>query len=202
MGTGRSWRFMLISGLALAAQGCGSEPSGDNAAALQASDNAPAASAAAEGDPCALVTREEVAAVIGEAVVQAKSDGGACGYETEDAMASSVKVEVTRTGGAKEMEAAREAAGVLGRLGGKMAEGTGAQGQAGEAMAEGAAAPGLGDQAFFGANQQLHVLKGDSYLAVSPPTMRSRMSGGNPLLSGEQKRAMARAIAEKALARL
>ena len=204
MGTGRSWRFALVCGLAAAAQGCGSGSDGDNAAGLEASDRAgaTASSAAAEADACALVTREEVAAAIGEAVVRAQSDGKACSYETEDAMASSVKVEVVRTGGAGEMQAAREAAGVLGRIGGKMAEGKGAEAQAGEAIAEGAAAPGLGDQAFFGANQQLHVLKGDSYLAVSPPTMRSRMSGGNPLLSDEQKRAMARAIAEKALARL
>lgn len=198
MGTGRSWRFTLVCGLALAAQGCGSEPSGDNAAALEASDDAPAA----EADACALVTREEVTAAIGETVVKAQSAGEGCSYETEDAMASSVKVEVKRTGGASEMQAAREAAGVLGRIGGKMAEGKGAEAQAGEAMAEGGAAPGIGDQAFFGANQQLHVLKGDSYLAVTPPTMRSRMSGGNPLLSDDQKRAMAQAIAEKALARL
>ena len=194
----RSWRFALLCVLAAAAQGCGSEPGGGNDAVPAAS--APAPSAAA--DPCALVTKEEVAAAIGEAVVQAKSDGGACSYETEDAMASSVKVEVARTGGAGEMQAARQAAGVLGRIGGTMAEGKGAEAQAGEAMAEGGAAPGLGDQAFFGPNQQLHVLKGDSYLTVSPPTMRSRMSGGNPLLSADQRRAMARAIAEKALARL
>lgn len=197
MGRGGSSRFALVCGLALAAQGCGSEPAAENAAVPAAS-----APAAAGADPCALVTKEEVAAAIGEAVVEAKAEGGTCSYETEDAMASSVTVEVTRTGGAGEMQAARDAAGVLGRIGGKMAEGKGAEAQAGEAMAEGGAAPGLGDQAFFGANQQLHVLKGDSYLAVSPPTMRSRMSGGSPLLTGDQKKAMARAIAEKALARL
>lgn len=197
---GRSWRFALICGLALVGQGCGSDPGGGNSAAPEASGNGSASAASA--DPCALVTREEVAAAIGEAVVQAQSDGKGCSYETEDAMASTVKVEVTRTGGAGEMQSARDAAGVLGRIGGKMAEGTGAEAQAGEAMAESGAAPGLGDQAFFGANQQLHVLKGDSYLAVSPPMMRSRMGSGNPLLSGDQKRAMARAIAEKALARL
>lgn len=196
---GRSWRLALICGLTLGVHGCGSEQRGDNAAP-EASDNG--GGPAATRDPCALVTREEVAAAIGEAIVQARSDGEGCSYETEDAMASSVKVEVARTGGAQEMQAARDAAGVLGRIGGKMAEGKGAEAQAGEAMAEGGAAPGLGDQAFFGANQQLHVLKGDSYLAVSPPTMRSRMSGGNPLLSADRKRAMARAIAEKALARL
>jgi hypothetical protein len=157
--------------------------------------------AAASEDACALVTKEEVAEAIDEPVVQAQSDGGACSYETEDP-ASSVKVEVARTGGAGEMQTARDAAGVLGRIGGKMAEGKGAEAQAGEAMAEGGPAPGLGDQAFFGPNRQLHVLKGDTYFAVSPPIMRSRMSGGSPLLTGDQRQAMARAIAEKALARL
>ena len=201
MRAGRSWRFALLCGLAVAAQGCGSDPGDGDAAAPGAPGNA-AVSASAAAEPCALVTGEEVAAVIGEAVVAAKPDGVECTYETADAMASSVTVEVARTGGAAEMRAAREAAGVLGRIGSDLADGKGAEAQAGEAMAEAGAAPGLGDQAFFGANQQLHVLKGDSYLAVSPPTMRSRMSGGNPLLSDEQKRAMARAIAEKALARL
>jgi len=184
MGSGRSWRFTLICGLALVLQGCGSGPDGGNAAAPEASGNG--STSAASADACTLVTREEVAEAIGEPVVQAQSDGEGCSYETEDA-ASSVRVEVARTGGADEMQTARDAAGVLGRIGGKMAEGKGAEAQAGEAMAEGGAVSGLGDQAFFGANQQLHVLKGDSYFAVSPPMMRSRMSGGNPLLSEDQK---------------
>ncbi|HEX8573535.1 MAG TPA: hypothetical protein VF759_12375 [Allosphingosinicella sp.] len=202
MGTERSWSFLLACGLALGAQGCGSDSGEANASDLQASANGGATAAATPADACALVTKAEVGEAIGEPVVEAKSDGAECSYETEDSMASSVKVEVARSGGGKEMQAARDAAGVLGRIGGAMADGKGAEAQAGEAMAESGAAPGLGDQAFFGANQQLHVLKGDSYIAISPPTMRSRMSGGSPLLSGEQKRAMARAIAEKALARL
>ncbi|HYJ83545.1 MAG TPA: hypothetical protein VEW26_11980 [Allosphingosinicella sp.] len=195
----RSWRLALLGSVALAAQGCGS--GGSEAEPAFANDGGPAPAAAAS-DPCALVTKEEVAAAIGEKVVAAKPDGEACGYETEDAMASSVTVEVARTGGGEAMKTARDAAGALGRIGGEMAKGEGAEAQAGEAIAEGGAVSGLGDEAFFGANQQLHVLKGDSYLAVTPPTMRSRMSGGNPLLSGEQKKAMARAIAEKALGRL
>ena len=200
MGKGRSWRMALVCGLAMAAQGCGSEPSPENGAAAPApADSGPTAAAA---DPCALVTKEEVAAAIGEAVVEAKADGKACSYETADAAASSVTIEVTRPGGGTEMQVQRDSARILGKMGGKMAEGKGAEAQAGEALAEGGAVPGLGDQAFFGVSQQLHVLKGDAYLAVSPPTMRSRMSGGNPLLSGEQKKAMARTIAEKALARL
>jgi hypothetical protein len=199
MGKGWSRRFALICGLALAGQGCGSDSGGGNAAATAASDNGSASGASQ--DACALVTKEEVAEAIGEAVVQAQSDGEGCTYETEDD-ASSVEVEVARTGGAGEMQTARDAAGVLGRIGGKMAEGKGAEAQAGEAMAEGGPVTGLGDQAFFGPNRQLHVLKGDAYFAVSPPIMRSRMGGGSPLLTGDQRQAMARAIAEKALARL
>lgn len=200
MDISRSWRLAMVCALAIAAKGCGADPADRNEAG-PANDSGTLAAASA-GDPCALVTREEVAAAIGEAVVKAQASGKACSYETEDAMASSVAVEVVRTGGAAEMEAAREAAGVLGRLGGEMVKGEGAEAQAGEAMAEGGAVSGLGDEAFFGANQQLHVRKGDSYLAVTPPTMRSRMSGGNPMLSAEQKRAMAKAVAEKALGRL
>ena len=46
------------------------------------------------------------------------------------------------------------------------------------------------------------MLKGDVYFAVSPPQMRSRMSGGNPLLPAEKKREMAAAIAQKIAGKL
>src|SRR5688500_15877595 len=73
MGKGHSWRMALVCGLAMVTQGCGSEPGRENGAAAPASADSGASAAAA--DPCALVTKEEVAAAIGEAVVEAKPDG-------------------------------------------------------------------------------------------------------------------------------
>jgi hypothetical protein len=37
---------------------------------------------------------------------------------------------------------------------------------------------------------------------VQPPIMRSRMSSGNPMLSSDDRKKMALAVAEKALTRL
>jgi hypothetical protein len=193
----------LIGLLALGVQACGS--GGDEeAGSKQGGGGTEAAegSSAAAADPCSLVTGEEVQAVTGEAVVAAKAEGQSCTYETDDAMASSVRIEIKRTDGAKEMQTARDAAGILDRMGSGMADAKGAEGDAGAAMQSGGELAGIADQAFFGSNQELHVLKKDVYFAVSPPTMRSRMSGGNPLLSADQKREMARAIAEKAAGRL
>ena len=191
-------RWPLMLALALALPSCGSGGEQAEAVGEPADDRA----AAAPADPCALLGKEEVAAVIGEPVVAASPGGEGCTYETEDAMASSVKVEVKRSGGAAEMQAAREATGVIDRMGAGLKEGGGAQADAGAALAGAGELKGLGDQAFFGANEQLHVLKKDAYFSVTPPAMRSRMSGGNPLLSAEKKREMARALAGKIAAKL
>jgi hypothetical protein len=192
----------LISLLTLATQGCGSDAANDGASQNAAGETDAAAPAAAGADPCSLVTKEEVQAATGESILEAKADGDGCTYETDDAMASAVRIEIKRTGGAQEMATAREAAGVLDRMGAGMEGAKGAEGDAGAAMKSGGEAAGIGDEAFFGSNQEIHVLNKDVYFTVSPPTMRSRMSGGNPILSAEQKRAMARAIAEKAAGRL
>ena len=189
--------------MALGVQGCGSG-GGDDAASQQADAGTDTAAAptAAGSDPCSLASKEEVQAATGESILEAKAEGDACTYETDDAMASAVRIEVKRTGGAQEMATAREAAGMLDRMGAGMEGEKGAEGDAGAAMKSGGEAAGIGDQAFFGSNQEIHVLKKDVYFTVSPPTMRSRMSGGNPILSGEQRREMARAIAQKVAGRL
>ena len=118
-------------------------------------------------------------------------------------MVSSVEIEVKQTGAADEMQTARDAAGVLGNMGADMKDAKGVEGDLGELLSEtSSSVSGIGDEAFFGANQQLHVLKNNVYFAVSPPTMRSRMGSGNPMLSAEEKREMARAIAQKVVAKL
>ena len=190
---------IILCTLALA--GCGGEatneasPSGNEMAATGAK---PAAAA----DPCSFISKEEVAAVTGETIVETKAEGDSCRYESDDAMASFVQVDIKQSGGKEEMEVARSAAGALGDIGADMKESDGAEGDTGELLAESGAAPKIGDQAFFGPNQQLSVLKGDAYFSVSPPQMRSRMSGGNPLLPTEKKREMAAAIAQKIAGKL
>ena len=192
---------MPILACALALAACGTEATND--ASPQGNQAAEAgAKPAAAGDPCAFITKEEVAAVTGETVVQTKAEGDTCRYETDDAMASSVQVDIKQSGGKEEMEIARTASGALGSIGDEMKESDGATGDTGEMLAESAAAPKIGDQAFFGANSQLHVLKGDAYFSVLPPHMKSRMSAGNPMLSSEKKRDIATAVAQKIASKL
>ena len=190
---------IIVCTLTLAACGGeatnGSAPVGENVAEAGTKPGAAA-------DPCSFISKEEIAAVTGEAVVETKAEGDTCRYETDDAMASSVQVDIKPSGGKEEMEIARTASGTLGSIGDEMEKADGAEGDTGAILTESGAAPKIGDQAFFGANQQLHVLKGDSYFAVSPPQMRSRMSAGNPLLPAEKKREMAAAIAQKIVAKL
>ena len=185
-----------VAVLALAA--CGSGGDGGNAA-----EQASAAVATGKPiDPCSLVTAEEVGAIVGDTIIAAKPAQGRCSYETADAAASTVTVEVDRKDARNHMQVERDTARVLGKMGGAVA-GEGAAGADVNAMlSDSGDAPGIGDEALFDVNARLSVRKGDIYLAVEPPMMRSRMSGGSPLLSSEDKRRMALAIAEKALTRL
>lgn len=198
MGFAVNMPIITIFSLTLAVAACNSEPNERTAAGNDGSE----ATASRVADPCSFVSPQEVGAITGEAVVEANSDGDTCTYQTEDAMASSVEVEIKQAGGADEMQTARSAAGTLEDIGAGMKGGKGAERDVGEALTGSSSAPAIGDQAFFGSNHQLHVLKGEVYFAVSPPTMKSRISGGNPLLPAQEKRQMAAAIAQKIASRL
>ncbi len=191
----------LVGAFALALPGCGA-PSTNETSPSGAVAAESGATSAVSANPCSLISKEDIAAITGEAVVETKAEGTTCRYETEDAMASSVQIDVKQSGGKAGMEIARTAAGALGSIGDQMKNSDGAEADTGALVSESASAPKIGDQAFFAANQQLHVLKGDSYFAVSPPQMRSRMSGGNPLLPADKKREMAVAIAQKIVTKL
>jgi hypothetical protein len=185
-------------GLMLALASCGG--ASENKAAPEA-DGAQPASAKAE-DPCRLVTPDEVGAIIGDKIVKAEPTEGSCTYETADAQASSVLIEISTSDAKGQMDIARRTAGFLKGMGGAVADKGGAGADVNQMLSDSGDAPKVGDEAFFGPNQQLSVLKGATYLAISPPIMRSRMAGGNPLLSSDKKKEMAVAIAEKAVARL
>ena len=191
----------MVSGVALALTlalaGCGSAEE-----AGSANTAAGGTETAATTDPCSLLTNEEVATVIGEPVTGTEKGEGSCTWQTADAQASSVTVELNQTDAAGEMATAKQAAGVLKDMGSAVADQGGAGADVNAAISDSGETPKVGDEAFFGPNSQLSVRKGTSYIAVSPPMMRSRMSAGNPMLSADDKKKMALALAEKAVARL
>ena len=182
----------------LALSGCGSQSGEGNAAAEETA----AGPAAAATDPCSLVTTDEVGTIIGEPITGMEKGDGSCTYQTADAQASSVTLELNQSDAAGAMDVARKAAGVLKDIGSSVAGEGGAGADVNAAISDSGDTPKIGDEAFFGPNQQLSVRKGNSYIAVTPPIMRSRMSAGNPLLSGDDKKKMAVALAEKAVTRL
>jgi hypothetical protein len=197
----RPFSTSLSLALVVALAGCGprAEGGGNGQAPTQTGG---AASASAANDPCSLVTADEVSQILDDKIVAARAGEGSCTYETEDPQAASVTVELDQTDAAGQMDVVRRAAGLLKGMGEQAAK----QGAAGEdvnAMLRGSGeAPKVGDEAFFGANTQLSVRKGNSYIAIQPPIMRSRKSGGNPLLNTDDKKKIAVAVAQKAVSRL
>jgi hypothetical protein len=191
-------RLISTVAISLAACSCNSRSANEQATA---DTNGSVSVTPTSANPCAFVSNDEVAKIIGQPIVRANAEDDVCTYETDDAMASSVKVQIKRNG-ANEMQTARQATTALHDIGSEMKVSSGAEGDVGSALTEKSAAPDLGDEAFFGSNSELHVLKGDTYVAVLPPMMRSRMSAGNPMLSTEDKRAIAIGIADKVIAKL
>ncbi len=197
-------KIVLLCFLALIAFGCNSNSSSEATAsrAETSGSTANASQATVAIDVCSLVSKEDVGAAIGEKIVQTEVKGDICIYETED-VASSVEIEVKRNDAAAEMQSARDVAKILGKLGGEMKDAKGAEGDVGEMLAkDSASVSGIGDEAFFGANEQLFVLKNNVYFTVLPPIMRPRTGSGNPLLKAEEKRAMAKSIAQKVASKL
>jgi hypothetical protein len=196
---------VLLCTLALVVFGCNSSSPGEATAsrAETSGSTANASQATVAIDVCSLVTKEDVGAAISETIVQMEAKDDTCIYETEDGMGSRVQIEVKRTDAAGEMQAARDVAKILGKLGGEMKDAKGAEGDVGEMLAkDSASVSGIGDEAFFGANEQLFVLKNNVYFTVLPPIMRPRTGSGNPMLKAEEKRAMAKSIAQKVASKL
>lgn len=188
--------FAVTSCVLLA--GCGAASSGDDKSGSPLPEPKEVAAAL---DPCALVAPEEVASVTGEKVLRASRSGQICTYETEDS-AATVTLQAKLHGGSEEMAGVRGANKFLGNLGGQFKGQEGAAGDIGNALSSDPGAPQIGDEASFDASQTLHVRKGEAYISVAPPIMRSRMSEGMPLLSSEQRRTIAAEIARKAVGKL
>lgn len=198
--TGMKLTFVATMALAVAACGSKADKAGNDA--VQANADGPVGAAGVK-DACSLITRDEVGAIIGDKVVATKPSAGSCEYDTADPQASSVTIELNQDDAAGQMDIAKRTAGFLKGMGARAAKEGGGAGQDVNAMlSESGDTPKVGDEALFGPNQKLSVLKGKIYIAVQPPIMRSRTTGGNPLLSTDDKKKMAIAIAEKAVSRL
>ena len=201
--TGRTEiRLALLFSLALTTAGCNSEPAEQGAAkADAASGSTGGTQASAPRDVCSFVTQDEISTAVGEKIARAEDKGESCSYHMEGEMAS-VDVEIAQSGGAEEMQVARDAARILGSMGSDMKGAKGAEGDLGQMLTGPNSTSGVGAEAFFGSNQQLHVLKNGVYFAVTPPLLSTKTTSGNPMLPAEKKREIATAVAQKIASRL
>lgn len=148
-----SLTLALCPGLFLA--GCNKTPSG---AAADASAGRPAPRAGRSGGKgvvAALLTKEEVGAVLGQPVTTIEGKGTHLTYKT-DVMLLEANIELDQKADVADavqaMQGARTATGFLG--------GTPE------------AVPGLGDEALFGAMSFLYVRKGDAFFTITPPNLQ------------------------------
>ncbi|MDL2718717.1 MAG: hypothetical protein PT977_13275 [Acidobacteriota bacterium] len=168
----------LGSGLLLA--GCNKAPSG--AADATGAPGRPAARARrGKVDVAALLTKEEVGAILGEPVTEVEASGSQSVTYKTAVLQLETSLEVEQMGdvadAVQSMEGARKATGFLG---GKPED-----------------VPGLGDEAIFGAMSTLYFRKGDTFIHIQPPNLQ--MIAGlkaaeklrkAPLGSDEQMKAM------------
>lgn len=142
----------LCPGLFLS--GCNRTPPG--AADVSRGRSAPRAGrSGGKGAAAALLTKEEVAAVLGQPVTTIEGTGTSLKYRT-DAMLLETTIEVEQrddvADAVQSMQGARTATGFLG---GKPE-----------------AVPGLGDEALFGAMSTLYLRKGSTFIHIQPPNLQ------------------------------
>ena len=161
-----SLTLALCPGLFLA--GCNKAPSGTAerfAGRLGASCGS---GRARRGRGSALLTKEEVGAVLGQPVTSIEGQGTDLTYKT-DVLQLEASIEVEQqddvASAVQSMEGARKATGFLG---GKAED-----------------VPGLGDEAIFGAMSTLYFRKGSTFMHIQPPNLQ--MIAG--LKAGERLRA-------------
>lgn len=134
----------LCTGFSLA--GCNKAPDSSGRSAARASQSG------GKGAESALLTKEEVGAILGKPVTSIEGKGTHLTYKTDE-MLLEVSIELDQRGDTvQSMKGARTATGFLGG--------------APEDV------PGLGDEAFFGAMSFLYLRKGDSFVTITPPNFQ------------------------------
>ncbi len=182
---------------AFAVAGCSKDKPGDTATA----DGGTVVAAAANIDPCSLITAAEVAAITTDAVSGTKRQEQTCTYLSKPSDGAQVTV---KGNGKDEMATMHRVAGVLGGMGASVAGKGGAGADTAALLKEDKnAPPKLGDEAMWGPNTTLAVRKGDAYIEVSPPIIHDMETHkGMPIIDKDEKKKIAVAIAEKVLAKL
>ena len=170
--------FALCPGLFLA--GCNKAPS--EAANSSPGRSVPQASrSGGKGGAAALLTKEEVGAILGQPVTSVEGKGTHLTYKT-DVMLLETNIELDQkddvADAVQAMQGARTATGFLG---GKPEE-----------------VPGLGDEAIFGAMSTLYFRKGSSFVLVQPPNfqMIAGQKAGEKLRQAKGPEEMKKAMEE------
>ena len=139
--------ILALSATSLAA--CGKAPIGTGLAGDEMPGSNPATAHDA-GTP--LLTKEEVGAILGSAVISMEGRPGDMNYKTAViGLETTVGIE-SQDDSVEGMSGARKATGMLGG--------------AAEAV------PNVGDEAFFGAMSILYVRKGDTLITITPPNLQ------------------------------
>jgi hypothetical protein len=173
-------QMLCMSCALVAVSACGSQPAARSDSQPAAKPAVAAATTPATRNACALLTKQEVEAVLERTVKDPKGNENVCHYLAADA-SKGASYTVYWTDGKTMMKGAGMGERLIGAMGDK-----GTQEALKKAAGAGGDLEGLGDQASFKL-VTLHVLKGDVYL-----TFDARMCS----------RAQAIALARKAVARL
>ncbi|MEP9360372.1 hypothetical protein [Sphingomonas sp. KR3-1] len=190
---------VAAAGLALSACGGGKAANGSETGSASEGTTAVAA---ADFNPCSLITAEEMTAITTDKVNSLDRRDASCTYKAnpDDGVQTTVYV----TEGAKHMEIMHRSAKLLGGMGASVADKGGAGADVANQLKEDkSATPALGDEAMWSANNTLVVRKGDAYIEVTPPFMHDPANhSGYPLIATKDKRAIAVAVATKLLEKL
>lgn len=188
--------FAVVISAALLAGCSGGEASQGNAAGERATT-----AMSAKADPCSLLSAADIEDVVGDKVTKTERDGDYCNYQTSDQDGAEVQYVVGDAKGRMDID--RKVGGAMGDMGRAIANEGAAGADANAMMHDGGGDAAIGDVSLFIANGGVSFRKGDQYVSITPPIMHDPMTAkGNPLIGKDDKRAMAVALARKALAKL
>lgn len=152
----------------------------------------------ANADPCTFISPAELTEITGDVVTRTSKSGESCKYHTDPD--DGVETTVSLRDGAAKLETARKSMALLSGIGKEVANEGGAGADTGALLTTKKDSPEIGDESLWGLNGTVYVRKGDVYVEVMPPLMHDpATTPGIPLIKPAERRAFAKAIAERIL---